>query len=87
MGKRSLKLDQHPGNLFLVVIGSFVADGKKEPEPGSAPGKPVPGGFPAASCPSSRGAESSGGHGSPPNTAGSFNTGTQPGFPNFPPWK
>ncbi|XP_062228778.1 AT-hook motif nuclear-localized protein 10-like isoform X1 [Phragmites australis] len=53
-----------------VVIGSFVADGKKEPDPISAPGKPG----------------SSGGHGSLPNTAGSFNTGTQPGFPNFAPW-
>ncbi|KAL6909838.1 hypothetical protein ACP4OV_001497 [Aristida adscensionis] len=63
-----------------VVIGSFVADGRKEPDPGSnAPGKHV-------SSPS-RGAESSGGHGSPPNTAVSFDTSSQPGFPSFPPWK
>ncbi|KAL6592666.1 hypothetical protein ACP70R_049341 [Stipagrostis hirtigluma subsp. patula] len=65
-----------------VVIGSFVADGRKEPDLGSAaPGKHV------SSSPSSRGTESSGGHGSPPNNATSFETRSQPAFPSFPPWK
>nr|CAB3467949.1 unnamed protein product [Digitaria exilis] len=70
-----------------VVIGSFLADGKLELDPGSAPEKPVFPGFPTAGSPSSRCAESSGGHGSPPNTAGSFNTGSQPSFANYLPWK
>lgn len=70
-----------------VVIGSFLAGGKLELDPGSAPEKPIFGGFPTASSPPSRGTESSGGHGSPPNAAGSFNTCSQPGFPNFPQWR
>ena len=70
-----------------VVIGSFLSDGKLELDPGSTPDKTVFGGFPTASSPSSRGTESSGGHGSPPNPAASFNTGSQPSFPNFPTWK
>ncbi|PUZ61176.1 hypothetical protein GQ55_4G253100 [Panicum hallii var. hallii] len=70
-----------------VVIGSFLADGKLELDPGSSPDKTVFGGFPTASSPSSRGNESSGGHGSPPNPAASFNTGSQPSFPNYPTWK
>ncbi|CAN6197846.1 unnamed protein product [Urochloa humidicola] len=70
-----------------VVIGSFLADGKLEHDTGSAPEKPVFSGFPTASSPSSRGTESSGGHGSPSNTVGMFNTSSQPGFPNYPPWK
>ncbi|CAN6201662.1 unnamed protein product [Urochloa humidicola] len=70
-----------------VVIGSFLADGKLEHDTGSAPEKTVFSGFPTASSPSSRGTESSGGHGSPPNTAGLFNTSSQPGFPNYPSWK
>lgn len=70
-----------------MVIGSFLADGKLELDPGSAPEKPVFPGFPTAGSPSSRCAESSGGHGSPPNTAGSFNTGSQPSFANYLPWK
>ncbi|CAN6170101.1 unnamed protein product [Urochloa humidicola] len=70
-----------------VVIGSFLSDGKLEHDAGSAPEKPVFSGFPTASSPSSRGTESSGGHGSPSNTVGMFNTSSQPGFPNYPPWK
>ncbi|CAL5038340.1 unnamed protein product [Urochloa decumbens] len=70
-----------------VVIGSFLADGKLEHDTGIAPEKPSFGGFPTASSPSSRGTESSGGHGSPPNTAGLFHTSSQPGFPNYPSWK
>ncbi|WVZ81266.1 hypothetical protein U9M48_028659 [Paspalum notatum var. saurae] len=70
-----------------VVIGSFQADGKMEVDPPSAPEKPIFSGLPTGSSLSPRGLESCGGHGSPLNTAGSFNTGVQPGFPNFPPWK
>ena len=70
-----------------VVVGSFLADWKSELDPGSAPDRTVFGGFPTASSPSSRGTESSGGHGSPPNPAASFNTGSQPSFPNYPTWK
>lgn len=69
-----------------IVIGSFLADGKLELDPGLEPEKPVFAGFLTANSPSSKCAESSGGYGSPPNTAGS-NTGSQPSFANYPPWK
>ncbi|RLM54681.1 hypothetical protein C2845_PM10G09340 [Panicum miliaceum] len=72
---------------YEVVIESFLADGKLELDPGSSPDKTVFSGFPTASSPSSRGTESSGGHGSPPNPAASFNTGSQSSFPNYPTWK
>ncbi|KAK3132310.1 hypothetical protein QOZ80_6AG0519350 [Eleusine coracana subsp. coracana] len=66
-----------------VVIGSFLSDGKKEHDLSFAPGRLAYSAFAPSSGPSS------GGHGSPPNTAGvgSFNTSNQPGFPNFPSWK
>ncbi|XP_074581929.1 AT-hook motif nuclear-localized protein 10-like [Curcuma longa] len=78
-----------------VVVGSFIADGKKEQkqsvpgEPMSAPEKLTPvGGMMAHSSPS-RGtlSESSGGPGSPFNhSTGTCNNGNQQGLPNIP-WK
>ncbi|KAF3331143.1 putative lysozyme-like protein [Carex littledalei] len=76
-----------------VIIGSFVADGKKEKkkqraisEPGSMPAKLVPGGGPMRpASPPSRGtlSESSGGPSSPLNQS---NNSSQPGFSNIA-WK
>ncbi|KAJ4747417.1 AT-hook motif nuclear-localized protein 10 [Rhynchospora pubera] len=76
-----------------VIIGSFVADGKKEKkkhsatsEPGSAPIKLVPGGGPLGPVsPPSRGtlSESSGGPSSPLNQS---NNSSQPGFSSMA-WK
>ncbi|XP_072989055.1 AT-hook motif nuclear-localized protein 10-like [Typha latifolia] len=78
-----------------VVVGSFIADGKKEskhnpPDPASASGKLVPGGTTTGpASPPSRGtlSESSGGPGSPLNqSTGTCNNSNQQGFSNMP-WK
>ncbi|WOL19502.1 AT-hook motif nuclear-localized protein 10 [Canna indica] len=84
-----------------VVVGSFIADGKKEPkqnsplEPTSAPAKlaPItsiaPAGTTGGSSPPSRGtlSESSGGPGSPLNlSTGTCNNSSQQGLSNIP-WK
>ncbi|XP_010932105.2 AT-hook motif nuclear-localized protein 10 [Elaeis guineensis] len=78
-----------------VVVGSFIADGKKEPkqmtpsDPASAPGKLAPGGTTGANSPPSRGtlSESSGGPGSPLNqSTGTCNNSNQQGLSNMP-WK
>ncbi|KAF3325545.1 putative lysozyme-like protein [Carex littledalei] len=80
-----------------VVVGSFIADGKKEkktvihPDPLSAPNKMghMPVMATGGSSSPSRGtlSESSGGPTSPPNqSAGPFSNNNQHGFSNFP-WK
>lgn len=78
-----------------VVVGSFIADGKKEPKQNTAldsastPGKRAPVGMSGASSPTSRGtlSESSGGPGSPLNqSTGTFNNSNLPGFSNLQ-WK
>ncbi|KAJ1699922.1 hypothetical protein LUZ63_008434 [Rhynchospora breviuscula] len=80
-----------------VVVGSFIADGKKEkkpaihPDPLSAPSKMghIPIMATGGSSSPSRGtlSESSGGPTSPPNqSAGPFSNHNQQGFSNFP-WK
>lgn len=86
-------------NLFgiQVVVGSFIADGKKEkkqvihPDPLSASNKlgHMPVMATGGSSSPSRGtlSESSGGPTSPPNqSAGPFSNNNQHGFSNFP-WK
>ncbi|KAJ4963190.1 hypothetical protein NE237_023129 [Protea cynaroides] len=76
-----------------VVVGSFIADGRKESkptnqsEPSSAPSRPTPGG--GAGSPPSRGtlSESSGGPGSPLNqSTGACNNSNPQGLANMP-WK
>ncbi|RWW61525.1 hypothetical protein BHE74_00031413, partial [Ensete ventricosum] len=79
-----------------VIVGSFIADGRKEKkttntlEPMSAPGKPVPAGTSGPSSPPSRGtlSESSGGPGSPLNqSTGTYNNNIdQQGLSSIP-WK
>ncbi|XP_008796120.2 AT-hook motif nuclear-localized protein 10-like isoform X1 [Phoenix dactylifera] len=80
-----------------VVVGSFIADGKKEPKqmtpsdpPPSAAGKLAPGGTAGANSPPSRGTlseSSGGGPGSPLNqSTGTCNNSNQQGLPSMP-WK
>ncbi|KAK6257310.1 hypothetical protein QUC31_000769 [Theobroma cacao] len=79
-----------------VVVGSFIAEGRKEPksacqmEPQPAPAKLAPGGLPTgATSPPSRGtlSESSGGPGSPLNqSTGACNNNNPQGMSNLP-WK
>lgn len=75
-----------------VVVGSFIADGKKtEPKTAdfSVPAKISAGGATAASSPPSRGTlseSSGGGPGSPLNQSTGACNNSQPGIPNMP-WK
>ncbi|CAA7408016.1 unnamed protein product [Spirodela intermedia] len=79
-----------------VVVGSFLADGRKETKPASLPEVPAPaaagnmspgGGNGGGTSPPSRGtpSESSGGPGSPPHqsSGSAYNNGSQPAVPTM----
>lgn len=101
VGAHSKKYQQKDEVSFplQVVVGSFIADGRKESksasqvEPSSAPPKIAPvgggGGVTGTSSPPSRGtlSESSGGPGSPLNqSTGACNNSNPPGMTSIP-WK